>query len=130
MAGVNGMAGTNVHRASRPEEMIAKLCEVDMLVVQGLTIMEALRTIGVRLATYRHWREELDGLRHDETKRLKVLEAENAELRRVAADLTQRTAALRDAIRRGDRTADDRVRIGGLPRRRSCRLHRRTLSQE
>ena len=124
------MAATHVHRTPRPEEMVAKMCEVDMLVVQGLTIMEALRTIGVRLATYRHWREELDGLRHDETKRLKVLEAENAELRRVAADLTQRTAALRDAVRRSDRTADDRVRVGGPPRRRSCRLHRPAVSRE
>jgi putative transposase len=124
------MAGANVHRTSRPEEMVAKMCEVDMLVVQGLTIMEALRTIGLRLATYRHWREELDGLRHDEAKRLKVLEAENAELRRVAADLTVRTAALRDAVRRGERVADDRVRIGGLARRRSCRLHRPAISQE
>jgi putative transposase len=103
-----GMTGINVHRRSTPEELVAKMCEVDMLVVQGLTIMEALRTLGLRLATYRHWREELDGLRHDEAERLKVLQAENAELRRVADELTVRTAALRNAVRRGERVTEPR----------------------
>ena len=48
-----------------------------MLVAQGLTIMEALKTIGLRLATYRHWRQELEGLKLDEARRVKLLEAEN-----------------------------------------------------
>jgi len=122
------MSTTGVHSsASRSDEMIAKMCQVDLLVVQGLTIMEALRTIGVRLATYRHWQEELEGLKLDEVERLKVLEAENAELRRVAADLAVHTAALRDAVRANDHRADDHARRAGPPRRRSCRLHRAAL---
>jgi putative transposase len=121
------MAGADVHTASRPEEVIAKMCEVDVLVGQGLTIMEALKTIGLRLATYRRWREELDGLARGETRRVRMLEAENAELRRVAAVLVVRTAELRDAVRRVERSKSDR---GAARRRRACRLHRTAVSQD
>jgi putative transposase len=121
------MADAGVHSALRPEDVFAKMSEVDVLVAQGLTIMEALKTIGLRLATYRRWREELDGLKHDEIRRVRMLEAENAELRRVAAVLVVRTAELRDAVRRVERSQSDR---GAARRRQSCRLHRAAISQD
>jgi putative transposase len=124
------MAEAGVHGALRPEDVFAKMREVDVLVAHGLTIMEALKTIGLRLATYRRWREELDGLKHDETRRVRMLEAENAELRRVAAVLVVRTAELRDAVRKVERSKGDHVAGRGSRRHQPCRLHRAAISQE
>jgi putative transposase len=96
--GVIHMSQPGTGGALQPEEMVAKLCQVDILAAQGLTVMEALKAIGMRLETYRRWRHEIKSLMRDETARLKLLEAENVELRRVLADLTVRTTLLRAAV--------------------------------
>jgi transposase-like protein len=54
-----------------PEEMVAKLRQVDVLTSQGKTSAEAIRSIGVAEATYRRWRSEFGGLKLDQVKRLK-----------------------------------------------------------
>lgn len=51
-------------------------------------MIDALRSIGVSDATYYRWRQEYGGLKLDQVKRLKELEAENARLRRAVSDLT------------------------------------------
>ena len=82
-----------------PEEIVAKLRQVDVLVAQGQTIDAAARSIGVTQTTYHRWRNEFGGLKLDQVKRLKVLEAENARLRRAVADLTLDKVILTDAAR-------------------------------
>ena len=72
----------------RPEEAVAKLRQVDVLVSQGQSVAEAIRAIGVTEVTYYRWRREFGGLKADQVKRLKDLEAENARLRKAVADLT------------------------------------------
>src|SRR4051794_21779643 len=75
----------------RPEEAVAKLRQVDVLVSQGQSVAEAIRAIraiGVTEVTYYRWRREFGGLKSDQVKRLKALEAENARLRQAVADLT------------------------------------------
>ena len=67
---------------------MAKLRQVDVLVSQGQTVAEAIRAIGVTEVTYYRWRREFGGLKSDQVKRLKALEAENARLRKAVADLT------------------------------------------
>ena len=64
----------------KPEEVVAKLRQVDVLVSQGQTVAEAIRAIGVTEVTYYRWRQEYGGLKGDQVKRLKELEAENARL--------------------------------------------------
>ena len=66
----------------KPEEIIAKLRRVDVLVSQGQSIADAVRGIGVTEVTYYRWRQEFGGLKTDQIKRMKELEAENARLRR------------------------------------------------
>ncbi len=61
-----------------PEEIVAKLPQVDVLVSQGVAIAEAVRQIGVTEVTYCRWRQEYGGLKLDQVKRLKELELENA----------------------------------------------------
>jgi putative transposase len=72
----------------KPEEIIAKLRQVEVLTSQGQAAVDAIRSIGVTDATYYRWRQEYGGLKVDQLKRLKELEAENARLRRAVSDLT------------------------------------------
>ena len=60
----------------RPEEIVAKLRRVDVLVSQGQSVAEAVRSIGVTQFTYYRWRKEFGGLKTNQVKRLKELEKE------------------------------------------------------
>ena len=82
-----------------PEEIVAKLRQVDVLVSQGVAIAEAVRQIGVTEVTYYRWRQEYGGLKLDQEKRLKELELENARLRKAVCDLTLDKLTLKEAAR-------------------------------
>ncbi|MDB5652255.1 MAG: transposase [Hyphomicrobiales bacterium] len=72
----------------KAEEIVTKLRQVDVLTAQGRPVGEAIRSIGVTEVTYYRWRSEYGGLKGDQVKRLKELEAENTRLRRAVSDLT------------------------------------------
>ena len=82
-----------------PEEIVAKLRQVDVLVSQGQNIADAIRQIGVNEVTYYRWRQEYGGLKADQVKRLKELEQENSRLRRAVSDLTLDKLILQEAAR-------------------------------
>jgi transposase-like protein len=82
-----------------PEEIVAKLRQVDVLVSQGQNIADAIRQIGVSEVTYYRWRQEYGGLKTDQVKRLKELEQENSRLRRAVSDLTLDKLILLEAAR-------------------------------
>lgn len=84
-------------KRSTPEEIVGKLRQVEVLTGQGKSVPEAVRAIGVAGATYYRWRSEYGGLKLDQVKRLKQLEAENGRLRRAVADLTVEKQILREA---------------------------------
>ena len=65
-----------------PEEIVAKLRQVDVVVSQGQNVADAIRQIGVSEVTYYRWRQEYGGLKTDQVKRLKELEQENADCAR------------------------------------------------
>jgi putative transposase len=81
----------------KPEEIVAKLRQVDVLTSQGMPIADAIRSIGVTEVTYYRWRSEYGGLKGDQVKRLKELEAENTRLRRAVSDLTLEKLILKEA---------------------------------
>jgi transposase-like protein len=81
----------------KPEEIVAKLRQIEVLVAQGKTVAEGGRVIGVMEATYYRWRSEYGGLKLDQVKRLKQLEQENGRLRKAVADLTLEKLVLREA---------------------------------
>jgi putative transposase len=81
----------------KPEEIVAKLRQVDVLTSQGQSVAEAIRSIGVTEVTYYRWRQEYGGLKSDQVKRLKDLEAENARLRKAVSDLTLEKLILKEA---------------------------------
>ncbi len=75
-------------RSYRPERIINKLREVEILLSQGSTVGEAARKIGVTDMTYYRWRREYGGMRIEQVKRLKELEKENTRLKNLVADLS------------------------------------------
>jgi transposase-like protein len=83
----------------KPEEIIAKLRQVDVLVSQGATMADAIRQIGVSEVTFYRWRHEFGGLKADQVKRLKELELENSRLRKAVSDLTLDKLILTEAAR-------------------------------
>ena len=70
----------------KPEEIIHKLREAEVLLSQGRNVGEACRKIGVTKQTYYRWRQEYGGLRIDQARRLKELEKENARLKKLVAE--------------------------------------------
>jgi putative transposase len=80
-----------------PEQIVAKLRQVEVLAAQGRSVADAVRAIGVTEVTYDRWRREFGGLKADQVRRLKALEAENARLRRAVADLTLDKLILKEA---------------------------------
>src|ERR1700716_3551866 len=83
----------------KPEEIVAKLRQVDVLVSQGQNIADAICQIGVSEVTYYRWRQEFGGLKTDQVKRLKELETENSRLRKAISDLTLDKLILQEAAR-------------------------------
>ena len=83
----------------KPEEIVRKLRQVDVLVSQGSSVADAIRQIGVSEVTYYRWRQEFGGLKIEQVKRLKDLEVENARLRRAVSDLTLDKLILQEAAR-------------------------------
>jgi transposase-like protein len=81
----------------KPEEIVGKLRQVEVLVGQGKPVTDAVRAIGVTEATYYRWRSEFGGLKLNQVKRLKVLEQENGRLRRAVADLPLEKLVLKEA---------------------------------
>lgn len=83
----------------RPEEIIGKLREAEVVLAQGATTAEARRRIAVSEQTYYRWRKEYGGLKTDQARRMKDLEKENARLRRAISDLTLGKLILQEAAR-------------------------------
>jgi putative transposase len=78
------------------EQIISKLREAEVLLQQGQTVPQVCRQLGVTPQTYYRWRKEYGGMRADQTKRLKDLEKENTQLKKIVADQALDMAILKD----------------------------------
>jgi putative transposase len=81
----------------RPEEIIPKLREAEVLISQGKTQELAAKQIGVSTQTLIRWRKEYGGLRLDQARRLKDLEKQNTRLKRLLAEAELDKAILKEA---------------------------------
>jgi putative transposase len=81
----------------RPEEIISKLREVDILLGQGHTVAQVIKSIEVSDVTYYRWRKEYGGMNTSQAKKLRELEKENTRLRRAVSDLTLDKLILKEA---------------------------------
>ena len=78
------------------EQNISKLREAEVLLQKGQTVPQACRQLGVTAQTYYRWRKEYGGMRADQAKRLKDLEKENTQLKKIVADQALDMAILKD----------------------------------
>ncbi len=86
-------------KREKPEDIVLKLRQVEVLQGQGKSVSDAVRQIGVTVQTYYRWHKEYGGMNRDQLKRLKELEAENQRLRRAVSDLTLDKMILAEAAR-------------------------------
>ena len=82
-----------------PEQIIAKLRQIEVLIAQGKSAGIASKEVGISEQSYYRWRKEYGGLRLDQAKRLKVLEKENQRLKKLVADLSLDKAMLEEGAR-------------------------------
>jgi len=83
----------------KPEQIIAKLREAEVLLSKGQTVVEIVRHLGITEQTYYRWRKAYGGMQVNQALRLKELEKENSQLKRLVADLSLDNAILKEAAK-------------------------------
>jgi putative transposase len=83
-------------RRHTPEQIVRKLREADRLIAEGMEVPEVAKTLEVSEQTYHRWRAQFGAMQPDDVKRLKELERENAQLKRLVADKELENLALRE----------------------------------
>ena len=81
------------------EQIISKLREAEVLIAQGQSVSQAAKTLSIADQTYYRWRKEYGGMRTDQARRLKELERENGQLKKLVADLSLDNQILKEASR-------------------------------
>jgi len=79
-----------------PEQIIGKLREAEVLLSKGVTIEQVSRELGITEQTYYRWRKQYGGMRVEQAKRLRELEKENVQLKKLVADLSLDNAILKE----------------------------------
>lgn len=87
------------NKRPKPEEIVSKLRQVEVLIGQGMSRLDAIRQIGVVEQTYYHWRKKYGRMGVDQLKELKRLQKENERLRRAVSDLTLDKLILTEAAK-------------------------------
>jgi transposase len=83
-------------RRHTPEQIVRKLREADKLLAEGIEVPEVAKALEVSEPTYHRWRAQFGGMKADDVKRLKELERENAQLKRLVADKELENLGLRE----------------------------------
>ena len=87
------------NKRPKPEEIVFKLRQVEVLIGEGKTRIDATSLIGVSEQTYYRWRKQYGGMGTDQVKELKRLQKENDHLRRAVSDLTLEKLILKEAAK-------------------------------
>mgnify|MGYP000010807384 CR=1 FL=1 len=83
----------------KPEEIVTKLRQVEVLAGQGMARVDAIRQISITEQNYYRWRKQYGGMGTDQLKELRRLQKENERLRRAVSDLTLDKLILTQASR-------------------------------
>ena len=87
------------NKRPKPEEIVTKLRQVEVLIGQGMSRLDVIRQIGVVEQTYYRWRKQYGGMGVEQLKELKRLQKENEQLRRAISDLTLDKLILTEAAK-------------------------------
>lgn len=77
------------------EEQIVKILKE---VAAGAKVMDTCRKYGISDATYYAWRAKYEGMQVSDVKKMKQLELENAELKKIIGTLTLEITAIKDML--------------------------------
>ena len=83
----------------KPEEIVTKLRQVELLVGQGMSRIDAIREVQITEQTFYRWRKQYSGMGTAQLRELKRLQKENERLRRAVSDLTLDKLILSEAAR-------------------------------
>ncbi len=83
----------------KPEEIVTKLRQVEVLAGQGMARVDAIRQISITEQTDYSWSKQYAGMGTDQLKELRRLQKENERLRRAVSDLTLDKLILTEASR-------------------------------
>ena len=83
----------------RPEEIVTKLRQVEVLVGQGMSRIDAIREVQITEQRFYRWRKQYGGMGTVQLRELKRLQKENERLRRAVSDLTLDKLILSEAAR-------------------------------
>ena len=81
-----------------PEEIIGKLREAEVLLSQDKIVSEVARQLGISEQTYYRWKKEYGGLDKTQARKLRELEKENLQLKKLVADLSLNNAILKEVL--------------------------------
>jgi putative transposase len=81
-----------------PEDIVSKLREAEVLLSQNKTVSEVVRQLGISDQTYYRWKREYGGLDKTQAQKLKELEKENLQLKKLVADLSLDNAILKEVL--------------------------------
>ncbi len=87
------------NKRHKPEEIVTKLRQIDVLVGQGMARIDAIRQVRIVEQTYYSWPKQYGGMGTAQLKELKRLQKENERLRRAVSDLTLDKLILTEASR-------------------------------
>jgi transposase-like protein len=81
------------------EQIVKKLRQADALIASGGTLEQVCKQLGISDATYYNWRRQYGQMKLDQVKHLKSLQKQNAQLKKLVADLSLDNSALKEALR-------------------------------
>lgn len=87
------------NKRHKPEEIVAKLRQVEVLVGRGMARVDAIREVSITEQTYYRWRKQYGGMGTDQLKELRRLQKENERLRKAVSDLTLDKLILAEAAK-------------------------------
>jgi hypothetical protein len=77
---------SNKRRRHTPDQIIRKLAEGNKLLASGQELAEVCRHLEIAESTWHRWLAQYGGMKANDAKRLKELEAENARLKKLVAN--------------------------------------------
>ena len=81
-----------------PEQIVKKLRQADAIIASGGTVEQVCKQLGISDATYYNWRKQYGQMKLDQVKQLKALQRENAQLKKLVADLSLDNAIIKEAL--------------------------------
>ena len=82
----------------KPEQIVNLLREIEVMMANGKTLLEACKQAGISDKSYYRWRKIYGGLKVDQARKFKEIEAENARLKKLVAELSLREAMLKEVV--------------------------------